>query len=95
MHVPPVLRPAPRGILRESEIALRPAWTRLHPQLPPTLMWGYDGQVPGPTVEVRRGQRVRITWTDRHPNDHQALPWRHRDHAMNGAHKGHGEGRTD
>ncbi|GHD02677.1 hypothetical protein GCM10010313_16710 [Streptomyces violarus] len=42
---------------------------RLHPQLPPTLMWGYDGQVPGPTIEVRRGQRVRIAWTNRIPRD--------------------------
>lgn len=41
----------------------------LHPQLPPTLMWGYGGQVPGPSVEVRRGPRVRIAWTDRIPKD--------------------------
>lgn len=54
LPVPPVLRPASGDVLRETEIALRPTWVRLHPQLPPTLMWGYDGQVPGPTIEVRR-----------------------------------------
>ncbi|GAA2236629.1 multicopper oxidase domain-containing protein [Streptomyces indiaensis] len=69
LTVPPVLRPASGDLLRETEIALRPAWTRLHPQLPPTLMWGYDGQIPGPTIEVRRGQRVRIAWTNRIPED--------------------------
>lgn len=69
LPVPPVLRPASGDVLRETEIALRPAWVRLHPQLPPTLMWGYDGQVPGPTIEVRRGQRVRIAWTNRIPTD--------------------------
>ncbi|MFF9804762.1 O-aminophenol oxidase PhsA [Streptomyces coeruleorubidus] len=69
LTVPPVLRPASGDVLRETEIALRPAWVRLHPQLPPTLMWGYDGQVPGPTIEVRRGQRVRIAWTNRIPTD--------------------------
>ncbi|MFD9985696.1 O-aminophenol oxidase PhsA [Streptomyces massasporeus] len=69
LTVPPVLRPACGDVLRETEIALRPAWTRLHPQLPPTLMWGYDGRVPGPTIEVRRGQRVRIAWTNRIPED--------------------------
>ncbi|MCF0077236.1 multicopper oxidase domain-containing protein [Streptomyces lomondensis] len=69
LPVPPVLRPASGDVLRETEIALRPAWVRLHPQLPPTLMWGYDGQVPGPTIEVRRGQRVRIAWTNRIPKD--------------------------
>ncbi|MFF7468570.1 O-aminophenol oxidase PhsA [Streptomyces sp. NPDC008092] len=67
LPVPPVLRPGTGDVLRETEIALRPAWVRLHPQLPPTLMWGYDGQVPGPTIEVRRGQRVRIAWTNRIP----------------------------
>ncbi|MEU0257322.1 O-aminophenol oxidase PhsA [Streptomyces sp. NPDC006184] len=69
LTVPPVLRPAADDVLRETEIALRPAWVRLHPQLPPTLMWGYGGHVPGPTIEVRRGQRVRIAWTNRIPRD--------------------------
>lgn len=69
LPIPPVLRPASDDVLRETEIALRPTWVRLHPQLPPTLMWGYDGQVPGPTIEVRRGQRVRIAWTNRIPKD--------------------------
>lgn len=69
LTVPPVLRPAADDVLRETEIAVRPTWVRLHPQLPPTLMWGYDGHVPGPTVEVRRGQRVRIAWTNRIPQD--------------------------
>lgn len=67
LTVPPVLRPAEGPVTQETEIALRPAWVRLHPQLPPTLMWGYDGVVPGPTIEVRRGQRVRIAWTNRIP----------------------------
>nr|WP_189216027.1 O-aminophenol oxidase PhsA [Streptomyces ruber] len=67
LPVPPLLRPATGDVPHQTEIALRPAWVRLHPQLPPTLMWGYDGQVPGPTVEVRRGQRVRISWTNRVP----------------------------
>ncbi|GAA3116305.1 hypothetical protein GCM10017687_32250 [Streptomyces echinatus] len=69
LTVPPVLRPAAGDVRCETEIALRPARVRLHPQLPPTLMWGYDGQVPGPTIEVRRGQRVRIAWTNRIPKD--------------------------
>ncbi|MEU1011862.1 multicopper oxidase domain-containing protein [Streptomyces sp. NPDC005890] len=69
LTVPPVLRPAAGDVLRETEVALRPAWVRLHPQLPPTLMWGYDGHVPGPTIEVRRGRRVRIAWTNRIPKD--------------------------
>jgi o-aminophenol oxidase len=69
LTVPPVLRPESGDVLQETEIALRPTWVRLHPQLPPTLMWGYGGSVPGPTVEVRRGQRVRIAWTNRIPKE--------------------------
>ncbi|WP_452672812.1 multicopper oxidase domain-containing protein [Streptomyces alboflavus] len=69
LTVPPVLRPAGGDVLEETEIAVRSAWVRLHPQLPPTLMWGYEGSVPGPTIEVRRGERVRIAWTNRVPKD--------------------------
>ncbi|MGW3494431.1 O-aminophenol oxidase PhsA [Streptomyces sp. NPDC001020] len=69
LTIPPVLRPYSGDVLRETEIALRPTWVRLHPQLPPTLMWGYEGSVPGPTIEVRRGERVRIAWTNRIPKE--------------------------
>ncbi|GGV06449.1 O-aminophenol oxidase PhsA [Streptomyces spectabilis] len=69
LTVPPVLRPAGGDVREETEIAVRPAWVRLHPQLPPTLMWGYEGSVPGPTIEVRRGERVRIAWTNRVPKE--------------------------
>lgn len=67
LPVPPVLRPQSGEVLRETEITLSPTWVRLHAQLPPTLMWGYDGTVPGPTIEVRRGERIRIAWTNRIP----------------------------
>ncbi|MFE5853708.1 O-aminophenol oxidase PhsA [Streptomyces sp. NPDC056500] len=67
MPVPPVLRPDEPDVRREVEIALRPTWVRMHSQLPPTLMWGYEGSVPGPTIEVRRGHRIRIAWTNRIP----------------------------
>ncbi|MEU7280622.1 O-aminophenol oxidase PhsA [Streptomyces sp. NPDC045431] len=67
LTVPPVIRPDQPDVRQEIEIALRPTWVRMHSQLPPTLMWGYEGSVPGPTIEVRRGQRVRIAWTNRIP----------------------------
>lgn len=69
LPVPPVLRPQTGEVLRETEIALSPTWVRLHAQLPPTLMWGYNGTVPGPTIEVRRGERIRIAWTNRIPKE--------------------------
>ncbi|MFH8991211.1 O-aminophenol oxidase PhsA [Streptomyces sp. NPDC017940] len=69
LTVPPVLRPAGGDVREETEIAVRPTWVRMHPQLPPTLMWGYEGCVPGPTIEVRRGERIRIAWTNRVPRE--------------------------
>ncbi|MFF9319458.1 O-aminophenol oxidase PhsA [Streptomyces sp. NPDC014735] len=67
LPVPPVLRPRSDDPLHETEIAVSPTWVKMHSQLPPTLMWGYAGMVPGPTIEVRRGERIRIAWTNRVP----------------------------
>lgn len=60
MPVPPVLRPSPRDPL--LTVRMRRAEVRLHSQLPPTQMWTYDGHFPGPTIEVRRNQRLRVAW---------------------------------
>jgi spore coat protein A len=39
---------------------------RLHRDLPPTRVWGFDDgtgpRTPGPTIEARRGVPVRVTW---------------------------------
>ena len=69
LRIPPVLRPIPTG--DESPAALRvrmlPRRVRLHSDLPPTAVWTYDGQLPGPTIEVRRGQRLRVEWVNALP----------------------------
>ena len=62
LRVPPTLRPGPDG---RVEIAQTETWVRLHSQLPPTRVWAYDGHFPGPTLEVRRGERIRVAWTNR------------------------------
>jgi o-aminophenol oxidase len=45
-----------------EQIELKSTWVRLHSQMAPTRVWTYNGQFPGPTIEVRRGQRIRIAW---------------------------------
>lgn len=65
LRVPPVLRPGGTEALQGIEIGLSATWVRLHSQLPPTRVWAYEGHYPGPTIEVRRGQRLRIAWTNR------------------------------
>ncbi|MER5636771.1 multicopper oxidase domain-containing protein [Kitasatospora sp. NPDC002227] len=57
LPVPPLLRPGP-----ELTVRLVPAEVRLHSELPPTPLWTYEGSFPGPTIEVRRGRRLRVAW---------------------------------
>ncbi|MBL1067461.1 multicopper oxidase domain-containing protein [Streptomyces sp. 7-21] len=65
LRIPRVLRPGRGGTREDITIELEPAWERLHSELPPSLLWTYGGHFPGPTIEVRRGQRIRVAWTNR------------------------------
>ncbi|ASO19804.1 spore coat protein A [Actinoalloteichus hoggarensis] len=61
LRIPPVLRPKDDELVT---VVQRATWVRLHSELPPTRVWTYDGHLPGPTFDVRRGQRVRVAWTN-------------------------------
>jgi FtsP/CotA-like multicopper oxidase with cupredoxin domain len=50
-----------------------PWCVRLHPASKPHL-WGYNGQSPGPTIEVVEGDRVRIFLTNKLP-EHTTMHW--------------------
>ena len=43
---------------------------QLHSQLPPTRLWGYEGQYPGPTIEALRGRPVIVQWENHLPLRH-------------------------
>jgi spore coat protein A len=43
---------------------------QLHSQLPPTRLWGYEGQYPGPTIEAFRGKPVQVQWENHLPAQH-------------------------
>ncbi|MBP2328621.1 spore coat protein A [Kibdelosporangium banguiense] len=58
LRVPPMLCPK-RGYLT---VRMQSTWVRLHSELPLSRVWAYDGHFPGPTIEVRRGQRLRVAW---------------------------------
>src|SRR6266849_4589270 len=58
LRVPPILR-----------IHMRPAQVQLHSELPPGEVWTYEGSLPGPTIEVSRGQRVQVEWINAIPED--------------------------
>ena len=40
---------------------------KVHPDLPPTTLWGYDGTWPGPTPETRSGRPVSVRWVNNLP----------------------------
>lgn len=57
-----------------ATLRLKSAYTSLHPALPDTPVWAYDGLVPGPTVVVDSGEHVHIRIKNRITT---RLPYRH------------------
>jgi spore coat protein A len=43
---------------------------QMHSQLPPTRLWGYEGQYPGPTIEALRGRPIVVQWENHLPAQH-------------------------
>jgi FtsP/CotA-like multicopper oxidase with cupredoxin domain len=58
----------PRRVISEPTrltIRLETATHRFHRELPPSRVWAYDGSLPGPTIEVRRGVPLEVMWENR------------------------------
>nr|WP_239537873.1 multicopper oxidase domain-containing protein [Dyella mobilis] len=98
LPIPPVMRAAgqrahpryPGRQLPYYRVEMRAFKARLHRDLPPTSMWGYEGAFPGPTIDVKRDEPVLVEWIN-------ALPERHFlpiDHTIHGAEKGKPDVRT-
>jgi len=62
LRIPPLIRPHSWWHQDEITISKTRARVRLHSQLPETEVWCYEGQYPGPTIEVRSGKRLRVDW---------------------------------
>jgi spore coat protein A len=43
-------------------VRIRSGVRRFHRDLPESRIWGFDGRVPGPTIEAERGHPVRVEW---------------------------------
>lgn len=72
--MPRPARKRPRGPHHELELEQRATAALLHPQLPVTPAWTYDGLLPGPVIVVDAGERVRA----KQVNDIVGtLPYRH------------------
>ncbi|HEY0557033.1 MAG TPA: multicopper oxidase domain-containing protein, partial [Thermoanaerobaculia bacterium] len=77
LPIPPVLSPGAGTI----DVHMRQFTQKLHRDLPPTKLWGYNGMYPGPTFEVRSGSPVSVQWLNDLPS-HHFLPI---DHTIHGA----------
>ena len=70
LRVPPILHPHQADDQRyRLRIQMRPAQVKLHSELPPSEVLTYEGLLPGPTIEVSRGQHVQIEWVNAIPAD--------------------------
>jgi len=74
LPVPSVLLPG-----AETKVVMREFWQKLHQNMAPTRLWGYNGMYPGPTIEVQRGTPVNIQWESELPPAH-FLPVDHKLH---------------
>jgi spore coat protein A len=77
LPIPPVLTPG-SGVV---DVHMRQFTQKLHRDLPPTKLWGYNGLYPGPTIEARSGRPVSVQWLNDLPS-HHFLPI---DHTIHGA----------
>ncbi|WP_247729811.1 multicopper oxidase family protein [Halovivax limisalsi] len=75
------VQPLPRLEVREPdgwygggplhEVPLEEFSTSVHPDLPETTMWGFDGQFPGPVIAGRRGRQLAVRIDNSSlPNEH-------------------------
>jgi FtsP/CotA-like multicopper oxidase with cupredoxin domain len=64
LRIPPVIRPHSWWHQDDITINMNRTQVRLHSQLPLTTVWAYEGQFPGPTIEVRSGKRLRVAWSN-------------------------------
>jgi spore coat protein A len=68
LPIPPVIRLSQNGM--PVQIRMREFHQKVHRDLPPTKLWGYNGMWPGPTFEVRKGQPLSVEWINQLPTKH-------------------------
>ncbi|SEP18274.1 multicopper oxidase family protein [Paenibacillus sp. OV219] len=52
------------------EVTMKEFSQKLHRDLGPTRLWGYEGVFPGPTFEVLKNETVFVKWINDLPNKH-------------------------
>lgn len=67
LRIPPVLTPSMIGKTQFYTVTMQAGFSKLHRDLPKTLIWGYNGIFPGPTIRATKGQPIVMRHINRLP----------------------------
>jgi len=68
LPVPPILQPDnPGGSPLHYTVSVEPATQSVHPDLPATDIWAYNGIWPGPTIIAHKGVPIEVTYKNNLP----------------------------
>ncbi|MDQ0483989.1 multicopper oxidase family protein [Guptibacillus hwajinpoensis] len=71
LPIMPVIQPLMmKNQIPYYDLTMKESMLKLHRDLPPTRVWGYNGLFPGPTFHVFRGQPIRVLWRSALPEKH-------------------------
>ena len=71
LPIPPVLKTKrKRNGVPYYEVTMKQVKQKLHRDLPPTTVWGYNGIYPGPTFQTRRNHPIEVKWKNKLPFEH-------------------------
>ena len=78
MPIMPIAKPSgyrpalnnPKVIAPVYSIRMQQFSAKVHRDLPPTLLWGYNGILPGPTFQTRSGSAFFVNWISALPKKH-------------------------
>lgn len=83
LKIPPVLTPVMRGKTRLYTLTMKAGLAKVHRDLPTTVVWGFNGLYPGPTIKVVKGEPAIVRQINQVP-DHNVMETGHEE--MDGMH---------
>lgn len=87
LPIPKVIKPHTKSKTKTYyEVTMKEFYQKLHRDLEPTRLYGYNESYPGPTFEVKKHEKVAVKWMNKLPRYH-FLPIDHTIH--HDGHEGH------
>jgi spore coat protein A len=70
LPIPNHLQPTKKKGGLEYKVRMMQFQQKLHSQLPPAMLWGFEGKYPGPVIEASVNEPVSIEWVNQLPEQH-------------------------